>query len=171
MADHCSLTVAEARAILIADGALALSFVAREACGPTFGAEELEAWLKLVESAHARIAEHGGPGASSMESPTAGAVLSPTASPGGNAADFQTPFHDVHTSSFKEVFVSRLNITDEIVDGLGFARACVLDQRAAAHMRENYSWDKRYSAALKAIDAIVGEHTRLSKKVAKKAAK
>jgi hypothetical protein len=34
--------------------------------------------------------------------------------------------------------MSRLNITKEVVDGLGFARACVLDQRRSSHDRENH---------------------------------
>lgn len=59
MADLCALTVAEARAILIAHDALALSFGIREECGKTFGIEELNAWGKLVESAYARIAAFG----------------------------------------------------------------------------------------------------------------
>jgi hypothetical protein len=49
------LTVAEARAILIADEALQLSYDARLASGQTFGIEELDAWAKLVESANDRI--------------------------------------------------------------------------------------------------------------------
>jgi len=60
--------------------------------------------------------------------------------------------------------VSRPNITDEIVDGLGFARACVLDQRVASHKRKDHSWDARYSAALAAIDAITSAHKRSAKK-------
>lgn len=47
--------------------------------------------------------------------------------------------------------MSRPNVTDEIVDGLGFARACVLDQRVASHNRKDHSWDKRYEAALTAM--------------------
>ena len=49
------LTVAEARAILLADEALQLSYEARLASGQTFGIEEREAWAKLVESATDRI--------------------------------------------------------------------------------------------------------------------
>jgi hypothetical protein len=60
--------------------------------------------------------------------------------------------------------MSRPNVTDEVVDGLGFARACVLDQRVASHNRKDYSWDKRYVAALDAIDAIVSSHKRSAKK-------
>jgi hypothetical protein len=56
--------------------------------------------------------------------------------------------------------VSRPNITDEIVVGLGFARACVLDQRAASHARGNRSWDTRYQAALDALDVIVRAHKK-----------
>lgn len=50
------LTVPEARAILIADEALYLSFDAREASGQTLSLEEGEAWRKLVDSAKDRIA-------------------------------------------------------------------------------------------------------------------
>ena len=48
------LTPAEARAILIADEALDLSYEARQATGHTFGIEEREAWVSLVETARAR---------------------------------------------------------------------------------------------------------------------
>jgi hypothetical protein len=58
-------------------------------------------------------------------------------------------------------------VTDEVVDGLGFARACVLDQRAASHNREDHGWDKRYAAALAAIDFVVGAHKKSSKKARK----
>jgi hypothetical protein len=61
--------------------------------------------------------------------------------------------------------MSRPNVTDAVVDGLNFARACVLDQRAASHNRKDYNWDKRYAAALAAIDAIVGAHKKAAKKV------
>jgi hypothetical protein len=67
--------------------------------------------------------------------------------------------------------MSRPNVTDEIVDGLGFARACVLDQRVASHNRKDHGWDDRYAAALGAIDAIVGAHTRASKMATKKSTK
>ena len=63
--------------------------------------------------------------------------------------------------------MSRQNITDEIIDGLGFARACVLDQRVASHNRKDHGWDKRYAAALAAIDAIVSAHKRAAKKASK----
>ena len=76
---RCPLTVAEARAILIADDALALSFAAREAHGPLFGSEELDAWRKLVESAKQRVAVQDEP-----------APVTPY--PGGNEPDFQTLF-------------------------------------------------------------------------------
>jgi len=49
------LTVAEARAILIADEALGLSYEARLAAGQLFGIDEREAWIKLVKSANDRI--------------------------------------------------------------------------------------------------------------------
>jgi hypothetical protein len=64
--------------------------------------------------------------------------------------------------------MSRPNVTDEIVDGLSFARACVLDQRAASHARKDHHWDKRYTAALDAIDTIATAHKRASKKASKK---
>jgi len=60
--------------------------------------------------------------------------------------------------------MSRPNVTDDVVDGLGFARACVLDQRASSHDRKDHSWDKRYTAALAAIDFVVVGHTRSAKK-------
>ena len=61
--------------------------------------------------------------------------------------------------------MSRPNVTDAVVDGLGFARACVLDQRVASHKRKDRSWDERYDAALVAIDFVVVAHTRAAKKV------
>lgn len=67
--------------------------------------------------------------------------------------------------------MSRPNVTDDIVDGLGFARACVLDQRSASHNRKDYSWDKRYAAALAAIDFIVDAHKQSAKQSANKARK
>ncbi len=67
--------------------------------------------------------------------------------------------------------MSRPNITDEIVDGLGFARACVLDQRAASHARKEHHWDKRYTAALEALDAITKAHARATKTANKKGSK
>jgi len=60
--------------------------------------------------------------------------------------------------------VSRPNVTDDVIDGLAFARACVLDQQSSSHNRKDYSWDKRYAAALAAIDAIVGAHKKAAKK-------
>jgi hypothetical protein len=63
--------------------------------------------------------------------------------------------------------VSRPNVTDEVVAGLGFARACVLDQRVASHDRKDRSWDKQYTAALGAIDFIAGAHERAAKKGAR----
>lgn len=62
--------------------------------------------------------------------------------------------------------MSRPHVTDDIVDGLGFARACVADQRTASHNRGDFSWDKRYAKALAAIDFIVGAHKRSAKKIA-----
>lgn len=67
--------------------------------------------------------------------------------------------------------VARVVIDAEVVDGLAFARACVLDQRAASHKRKDHSWDKRYVAALAAIDGIAAAHARLVKQAAKKAAR
>lgn len=72
------LTVPEARAILIADEALDRTFKEREASGQTLGIEEIHAWMKLVENAHARIAEY-------ERLPTL-----PTPYPGGNEPDAQT---------------------------------------------------------------------------------
>lgn len=80
MADLCSLTVAEARAILIADGVLDATHEARGVSGQTFGLEEGEAWRKLVESASARVAAYERP------------VGAPTPYPGGNLPDPQTLF-------------------------------------------------------------------------------
>jgi len=65
--------------------------------------------------------------------------------------------------------VSRPNVTDDVVDGLAFARACVLDQRAGSHARKDHSWDKRYAAALVAIDVIVVGHKKAAKKAARSA--
>jgi hypothetical protein len=67
--------------------------------------------------------------------------------------------------------VSRPNVTDAVVAGLDFARACVLDQRAASHQREEHGWDPRYAAALAAIDLVVTAHQRAAKKPTKKSAK
>lgn len=49
------LTLAEARAILIADEALCTSYEARLASGSTFGIDEREVWAKLVASAEKLI--------------------------------------------------------------------------------------------------------------------
>ncbi len=59
--------------------------------------------------------------------------------------------------------MSRPSVTDEIVDGLAFARACVLDQRVASHSRGDRGWDKRYEAALSAIDTITRSHEKSKK--------
>jgi hypothetical protein len=56
--------------------------------------------------------------------------------------------------------VSRPNVTDAIVRGLGFARARVLDQRVASHARGDRSWDDRYREAIDAIDAIARAHEK-----------
>lgn len=60
--------------------------------------------------------------------------------------------------------MSRPNVTDEIVDGLSFARACVLDQRVASHNRGDRGWDKRYASALTAIDTITNAHKKATTK-------
>lgn len=54
------LTVAEARAILRADEALDLTYEARLAAGTLFSNDMCEAWIKLVESAHARVEAYDG---------------------------------------------------------------------------------------------------------------
>lgn len=63
--------------------------------------------------------------------------------------------------------VSRPKITDDVVTGLSFARACVLDQRSASHNRGEHSWDKRYEEALAALGHIVSSHKRSTKKSAR----
>lgn len=63
--------------------------------------------------------------------------------------------------------MSRPHVTDEIIDGLDFARACVLDQRAASHARKESRWDERYTAALHALDVIVLAHKRAAKRETK----
>lgn len=80
MTSSTPLIVAEARAILIADEALQLSYDARLTSGQIFGIEEREAWIKLVESAADRIAAYERP-------PDAA-----TPYPGGNEPDFNTLF-------------------------------------------------------------------------------
>jgi hypothetical protein len=64
--------------------------------------------------------------------------------------------------------VSRPNVTDEVIDGLGFARACVLDQRVASHNRGDHGWDKRYASALAAIDEITSAHKKSTKMTSRK---
>lgn len=59
--------------------------------------------------------------------------------------------------------MSRPNVTDAVVGGLAFARACVLDQRAASHGRGDRSWDARYQAAIDALDVILRAHARSKK--------
>jgi hypothetical protein len=59
--------------------------------------------------------------------------------------------------------MSRPNITDDIIDGLDFARACVLDQRNASHKRKDHSWDKRYEKALEALAFITRAHAKAQK--------
>jgi hypothetical protein len=65
--------------------------------------------------------------------------------------------------------VSRPNITDDIIDGLDFARACVLDQQAASHKRKDHSWDERYRKALDALAFITAAHKKAAKKAARSA--
>lgn len=65
--------------------------------------------------------------------------------------------------------MSRPNVTDEVVDGLAFARACVIDQRVASRRRKEHSWDERYAAALAAIDFVVNSHKRAAKKTRRSA--
>lgn len=54
-------------------------------------------------------------------------------------------------------------MTDTTIDGIAFARACVLDQRSASHARNDHSWDDRYRAALDALDGIVSAHKKAAK--------
>jgi hypothetical protein len=61
--------------------------------------------------------------------------------------------------------MSRPNVTDKIIDGLDFARACVLDQRAASHKRDDHHWDDRYRDALDALDEIVRAHKKSQRQV------
>lgn len=65
----------------------------------------------------------------------------------------------------------RPNITGEIVGGLGFARACVLDQRAASHARDDHSFDTRYADALDSIDILLKAYQQAISKAARKASK
>lgn len=67
--------------------------------------------------------------------------------------------------------VCRPNITGEIVGGLGFARACVLDQRAASHARDDHSFDTRYTDALDSIEVLLKAYQQAISKAARKAAK
>ena len=67
--------------------------------------------------------------------------------------------------------VARVIIDAEVVDGLAFASACVLDQRVASHKRKDHSWDKRYAKALDAVAGIIAAHKRLVKQATKKAAR
>lgn len=64
--------------------------------------------------------------------------------------------------------MSRPNVTDTIVEGLLFARACVIDQRAASHARKDHSWDQHYAKALDAIYFLARTHEIAAKKTAKK---
>lgn len=60
--------------------------------------------------------------------------------------------------------MSRPNVTDAVIVGLSFARACVLDQRSASHKRKDHSWDERYTEALDAIQSIVAAHLKAIRK-------
>lgn len=63
--------------------------------------------------------------------------------------------------------MSRPNVTDDIIKGLAFARACVLDQRVASHQRKDHSWDDHYNEALAAIDVLMRAHKKAAKKAAR----
>lgn len=52
------LTLYEARAILVADEALGVSYDARLSSGHVLGFEEREAWVKLVETSQTRVTAH-----------------------------------------------------------------------------------------------------------------
>lgn len=54
--------------------------------------------------------------------------------------------------------MSRPHITDAVVDGLNFARSCVLDQQAASQGRNYHAWDARYVAALDSLDTLMRSH-------------
>jgi hypothetical protein len=87
------LTVPEARAILAADEALDRTFKEREASGQTLGLAEGAAWMKIVESANARVAGFEG-----RRSAVAAKTAAPTPYPGGNEPDFQTLFMEAVTN-------------------------------------------------------------------------
>ena len=83
---HAPLTVAEARAILRADDALARTHAVRLSAGATFGDQEREAWGALVESAADRMAAWAG----TKREATASQIVEPDRYPGGNELGFQT---------------------------------------------------------------------------------
>ena len=91
------LTVPEARAILVADEALDLSFGAREASGQVMGSAEGDAWRALVQSANDRIATYDGPRGTAPE------TLEVVSYPGGNEPDFQTLFCEAVAASCVEL--------------------------------------------------------------------
>lgn len=62
-----------------------------------------------------------------------------------------------------------VHVSQETFDALAFARACVLDQRAASHKRKDFTWDPRYAAATAAIDTITLAYKSAVKKAAKRA--
>lgn len=68
------------------------------------------------------------------------------------------------TTTLPKAETSRPHITDAVVAGLSFARACVLDRRAEAHNRGNLSWDSSYAEALAALDLILKGHQKAMKK-------
>ena len=59
--------------------------------------------------------------------------------------------------------MSRPLVTSAMVRGLEFARACVLDQRASSHAREDRGWDTHYREALEALDGILRAHGKSAK--------
>ena len=67
--------------------------------------------------------------------------------------------------------MSRPLVTSATIRGLEFARACVLDQRASSHARDDQSWDTGYREALEALDGIIRAHGKSSKAAKKKAAR
>jgi hypothetical protein len=79
------LTVPEARAVLVANEALDISYEERLASGQTFGIEELNVWAALVESANDRIASYEGARKEMICTPS-----EPDRYPGGNEPGFQT---------------------------------------------------------------------------------
>ena len=102
------LNVSEARAILLADEALDVTFLARQEAGLLFSLEEADAWIALVASANDRIK---GWGRGRSSTPPASPAVTPY--PGGNEPDFQTLFleavatHEAHKSESWSVLACR----------------------------------------------------------------